>query len=174
MDGRFPKPAAAAALATIGLGLMAAAPSGGSTYWQITRSGTQPVQWSQYRMCAPTPVQDMMAQLGQAHQVPGRIACDRSQRRGAEGSDVIELSCTTQLTKNVVTRSHTTITGGPHDVRDHIESRTEWWGKPKELEVTDVHMVYLGECPANVKPGQYLSPQGEIYDPAALDAPPAR
>lgn len=30
---------------------------------------------------------------------------------------------------------------------------------------TDSHFVYLGDCPSNVKPGQILTPEGEVFDP---------
>jgi hypothetical protein len=31
----------------------------------------------------------------------------------------------------------------------------------------DTVMTYLGDCPATIKPGQFLKPDGTIYDPAA-------
>ena len=36
-----------------------------------------------------------------------------------------------------------------------------------KILIGDMAMTYLGQCPANVKPGQVLKPDGTVFDPYA-------
>jgi hypothetical protein len=139
-----------------------------STYWQVTRSGTQPVVASNYSWCSDAPIADMLAHLALIERdVPGVRACQRAAVRAADGSAASEITCRFKPTTHITSVSRTTISGTPHDARFHSETRSEGWVRDDSVEVVDMHFAYLGECPAAVKPGQFLNPNGEIYDPHA-------
>jgi hypothetical protein len=65
--------------------------------------------------------------------------------------------------------SHMRISGTPDEINQHSEVTLSGFG-PNGSDKTiigDMAMTYDGQCPANVKPGQVLRPDGSVFDPLA-------
>jgi len=61
--------------------------------------------------------------------------------------------------------SRITLSGTPDDIRQHAEVVLKGMGpNGSDTVVSDSHMTYLGDCPANVKPGQVLTSDGKVDD----------
>ena len=85
----------------------------------------------------------------------------RSTRKGGE----ISRETTCDEAKGAVSTTRSKLTGTPDNLQDHLEVTVKGVGRL----VKDRHMIYLGDCPANVKAGQVLELDGTVMDPLAPD-----
>jgi hypothetical protein len=65
--------------------------------------------------------------------------------------------------------SHLRISGTMDEVHQHFDVTMKGLGSDgaDKTVISDTIMTYLGDCPANIKPGEFLRPDGTIYDPVA-------
>jgi hypothetical protein len=65
--------------------------------------------------------------------------------------------------------NHLRVSGTIDKWRQHFEVTMKGLGPngADKTMISDVVMTYLGDCPVNIKPGQFLKPDGTIDDPTA-------
>jgi hypothetical protein len=95
---------------------------------------------------------------------PSPVAgCSHTSEVRTDGSVHIEMRC--DRAKGARASFHMTADGTANDLRNHTETYAfdSVTGEPKTT-VHDSHMVRLGPCPADLKPGQVRRPGGPVID----------
>ncbi len=95
--------------------------------------------------------------------------CTLIYKTHTDGSFYYERTCDKQA--GAARTMHVVMEGAPKDMRQHVEFVQD--GSPSaepQIVSTDMHSVDIGPCPANLKPGQILGPNGQITDPVAVRA----
>lgn len=137
-----------------------------STYWQVTQTSDQRPALPEAKLCVGGSLPSEMVDLAKAIKASDIQTCTHGETTAADGTRTFEMSCTMKLSDTVTMYSHMTSWGGAHDRHMRTETRSEGFGPQIDKpHFTEMRMVHIGQCPPNVKPGQYLTPEGEIYDP---------
>jgi len=92
---------------------------------------------------------------------PPMTGCTHAFEMRPDGSMHIEMSC--DRAKGAKASFRMVSEGTPNDLRTHTESYETAAGAPKTA-IYDSHLVRLGPCPADLKPGQMRRPGGPIVD----------
>jgi hypothetical protein len=144
---------------------------------ELTRQG-EPTSEAQICMGAET----MRAALGgveaRHEAAPARspsTGCVQSLAKTADGWNTSDRVCDklagAERTSHITTESR----GDMSEVRTHLEMQAEVDGKPRTI-VQQTHMTMLGDCPADLKPGQMRLADGKVVDfprvPSAAAKPP--
>lgn len=92
--------------------------------------------------------------------------CTHTANRTPTGTFYVEEECSKAAGAPVTSRM--TISGSLDQIDQHLEVTLEGLGSNGDQKVvSDTRMRYLGACPADVKPGQVVTNDGKIHDPAA-------
>ena len=144
------------------------------TYWQVTQTGDKRQDMPDSKFCMYKQLPPEMMAVAKAFNDAGLQECTHQVAKSADGTPVSEMSCKMKLSETFIMHSLLKTWGTPHDLHTRMETRSEGLGPDFDKpHFTETRMVYIGECPPNVKPGQYLTPDGEIYDPMnSLFKPP--
>lgn len=136
------------------------------TYWQVTQTGDTRPHMPDSKFCMYKQLPPELTAVAKAFNAAGIQECTHQDSKAADGTPVSEMFCKMKLGETVIMHSHLKTWGTDHDRHTRMETRSEGMGQAFDKpHFTETRMVYIGECPPNVKPGQYLTPEGEIYDP---------
>lgn len=182
-DGRSKRPWLVLAATPLALGLLGAqarptevvaapataagaSPGKLPTYWQVTRTGDKRQSMPESKLCTHEQLPTELTAFSKAVTASGLQECTHRVSTAADGTPMSEASCRMKLSETLIMHSLIKSWGAPHDLHMRTETRSEGLGPDFDKpHFTETRMVYLGECPPNVKPGQLLTPDGEIYDP---------
>jgi hypothetical protein len=89
------------------------------------------------------------------------IGCTRTSQMLPGGAFHSEMSC--DPAKGAQARLHIVSDGVAGDLRTHVERDDSSSGKQKAI-VVDSHLVRLGPCPADLKPGLMRRPDGTVVE----------
>lgn len=89
--------------------------------------------------------------------------CRMSVSTTADGWTRMERVCEVAAGAARTSRMTNDFRGGMSEARTHLETQIEVDGATR-TRVMDTHMTMLGECPADLKPGQARRPDGKIVD----------
>jgi len=136
-------------------GLISAKP----TFWHVTQTGFGS-EIPDFKLCT---VEGMLGDLGSLKKFASPVsACTTVRSRNGDGSMSVFATC-----GNANMRSTSSASGD--DLRVHLGiPQSGPPGGTSKRSVIDIHYVRLGDCPATMKPGQSLMPNGQIIDPAAM------
>jgi len=145
-----------------------------ATFWAVTVSGdTADAAFAMQngRMCMPARGARRPPPPAPPSPPQRTTACTTNRPDHTAGAFSLTTDCRTTSDGSVVSTSHMATTGTPSDYRvrreAHFAARD---GHPERTLRMDMHYVYLGDCPANVKPGETLLADGKIIDAAKVAA----
>nr|QQZ51244.1 hypothetical protein JKL49_09175 [Phenylobacterium glaciei] len=140
----------------------------------MTQTGDKRQDMPDSKFCMYKQLPTEFTAFAKAVSVSGLQECTHKVAQATDGTSVSEMSCKMKLSETLIMHSLFKTWGTPHDLHTRMETRSEGFGPDFDKpHFTETRMVYIGECPLNVKPGQYLTPDGEIYDPMnSLFKPP--
>jgi hypothetical protein len=123
---------------------------------------------TQYCMSAETAARQAEATRARApaQTTPPGQGCTHRTERGPTGSMHMEMVCDKAAGAAATFRSTADQEPGMRDFHHHMESQA---GEPPRTIVSDTHIVQLGDCPADLKPGQMRGPDGRVRDMVARD-----
>ncbi|WP_394761872.1 DUF3617 domain-containing protein [Phenylobacterium sp.] len=136
--------------------------------YQITATGNVPGQVNGSQMCLGPEFMRKFAgafvENPKAFVALGK-GCTFTRDKKDDGSVRMEMSCDKAAGSYATNRM--VIEGTMKDIHQHMDVVLDLGaGEPKTIS-TDTHMVDVGECPANMKSGQFRSADGTITDPMA-------
>lgn len=116
-----------------------------------------------FEQCVDTEEASKSAQARAADAPSPLTGCTHSHEMEPSGSIHNEMSC--DRAKGAKSSFRLVSDGTPNDLRMHVE-RYDFDSATKAPKTTayDSHMVRLGPCPADLKPGQMRRPGGPIID----------
>jgi hypothetical protein len=126
---------------------------------------------TQYCMSAETAARQAEAVRARApaRTTPPGQGCTHRTERGPGGGMHMETVCDKAAGAAATYRGTADQAPGMRDFHHHMESQT---GDPPRTIVSDARIVQLGDCPADLKPGQMRGPDGRVRDMAALNPSP--
>lgn len=141
-------------------------------YYAVAVSGALAAQDGAKMCIGGKPLQAMIDNFQQIAKDPAATAalskgCTRKVERPGPGTVRLELDCDEAASAAFTSRM--TLSGSIDDWRQHSEVTLKGLGPEgtDRVAASDTRMTYLGDCPANVKPGQVLAKDGALSDPFA-------
>jgi len=121
-----------------------------------------PTQYCMSSESAARQIADVRARAAARTTPPGQGCTHHSELRPV-GSMHMETVCDKAAGASTTYRSTMDGDAGMRDFRHHLESQT---GQPAHKQVIDTHVVQLGDCPGDLKPGQMRLSDGRVRDMA--------
>jgi hypothetical protein len=142
-------------------------------YYAIATSGGMGAQNGSKMCMGGESFRKLIAGFKDAAKDPKALAefskgCTHKIDRTAAGSFSTEMAC--DKAAGATSNYRMTISGSLDKFRQHMEMTLPGFGAAEADKVvtTDTTMTYLGECPANVTPGQIIDRDGKVFDATAM------